>query len=209
MSIRTTDNLFVGGDIQYTGSLKPDLQRSSLAQESLALYPIPFEAWRVWDAFQTNLPGTAASDDLGVISGTFGSGSPSIQTSDQKNNGSATSQYARAIVSMPAEYDDAADVVLRFHCGALTTVASVSMVIDCEVHEMDLDATSSSDIVSTASQSCNNLVLSDKDFVVDASSLVRGDLLDVRVTLTIQDSGTGTVVKGIIGAAYLTCDIRG
>ena len=175
----------------------------------MALYPIPWTSWRVWDAYQTTLPGTAAADDLGLIGGTFGSGSPSIQTSDQKNNGSATSMYARAIVALPAEYDDAADVLIRFNAGALTTVASVSMGLEVEAHKLDLDATSSADICTQAALSINNLTLAEKDFSLTSTSLISGDQIDLRVTLTIQDSGTATACIGLLGAAYVACDIRG
>ena len=209
MTVRMTESLFVGGDLQYTGALLPALTRSSLEQESLALYPIPWTAWRVWDAYHTNLPGTSAADDLALIGGTFGSGAPSIQTSDQKNNGGATSQYARAVIPLPAEYDDAADVVLRFNAGALTTVASVAMTLDVEVHELDNDATSSSDICTQAALSINNLTLAEKDFALTTTSLISGDCLDVRLHISIHDSGTGTVVKGLVGNAYLACDIKG
>ena len=70
----------VPGNITYSGDLLPAPPRSALAQENNAVYPLQATDWRVWNAFHTVLPGTPASDDLGLIGGTFGTGVPSIQT---------------------------------------------------------------------------------------------------------------------------------
>jgi len=179
-----------------------------MVQEQLAVFPIPWTWWRVHDAVQTNL-GTAASDDLGLIGGTFGTGVPSIQTGDLKAAG-ATTRYARCTIPMPVEYDAAADVVLRFNAGMITTVSDTTSTIDVEAYLSDkAAAVDGADLITTSATTINSLTYANKDFTVTSSSLEAGDLLDVRVAIAINDGATGTAVIGAIGAAYLLCDIRG
>ena len=209
MSGRIDGDLLVTGNIRIGGDLQPDLARSNLVQESLAEFPIPFEAWRVHDAFGTNLPGTPLTDDLGLVGGTFGTGTPSIQTEDLKAAG-ATTSYARAVVRLPAEYDAGEDVVLRFRAGMLTTIADTTATLDVEAYKLDDEAgVDGSDLVTTAAQTINSLTAADKDFVVSASGLSPGDLLDVRIAVAINDGASATAVVGLVGSASLRCDIRG
>ena len=184
-----------------------DISRSKIAQTTLAPFFIPWTAFRVWDAYQTNLPGTPATDDLGLIGGTFATGSPSIQTEDLKAAG-ATTSYARFCVALPPEYDDGETVTLRIHAGMLTTVADTTATIDLEVYESDKEAGIGADICATAAASINSLTLADKDFTITPASLVSGDVLDCRIAIAINDGATGTAVKGIVGYAALLCDIR-
>ncbi len=201
-------DLFVQGDFRFTGSLTGGLARSQLQQDPLAVFPIPWTAWRVWNAYETNLPGTSASDDLGLYSGAFGSASPSIQTFDLKAAG-ASSLYARCMLWLPPNYDAGQTVTLRFHAGMLTTVADVSATVDAEVFKSNGETGIGSDLVTTAATSINSMALANKDFTVDPSGLSAGDVLDLRVKLAINDAATATAVKGIIGAAALLLDIKG
>lgn len=185
-----------------------DIARSKIGQDTLAKFVIPWEAFRVWDAYATNLPGTSATDDLGLIGGTFGTNSPTIQTSDLKAAG-ATTRYARFSVALPPEYDDGETVQLRVHCGAKTTVADTSMTIDVECYESDKEEGISADLCTTAATSCNSLTLADKDFTITPTSLASGDVLDIRLTMAVNDAASGTAVIGIIGSVELLCDIRG
>lgn len=208
-----TDTMFpyginVNGDIRYTGSFVTKIPRSDLVQDSLAAYAIPWGSWRVWNAYQTVLPGTSASDDLGLYGGTFASASPSIQTYDVKNAGAVT-LYARTMLWLPPEYDAAQTVTLRFYAGMLTTVASATATIDAECYKSDNAAGIGSDRVTTSATTINSLSLANKDFTVTSSGLSAGDILDLRVAIAINDSATATAVIGIIGAAYLLLDIRG
>jgi hypothetical protein len=201
--------LTVQGDLQVNGSFSKPITRSNLTQENLAVYPIPPQAWRVWDALQTNLPGTGASDDLAIIGGTFGAGVPSIQTGDLKNAG-ATTRYARAQVQLPPEYVAGETVTIRANAGMVTTVASASATIDFEVYKSDRGIlVSGIDLVVPSSQSINSLTFGDKDFNVTATTLGPGDILDIRMAIAVNDSATGTAVIGCAGSVELLCDIRG
>lgn len=188
--------------------LTPNRPRSELKQEQLASYAIPWTFWRIYNALHTNLPGTSAGSDLALIGGTFGTSSPSIQTSDLKAAGSTT-RYARALIQLPPEYDAGQTVIMRFRAGMLTTIADVAATLDCEVFEVNKEAGIGSDLCITAVQSINSVTLADKDFTITAAALLPGDLLDIRIALLVNDGATVTEVKGIIGFAELLCDIKG
>ena len=201
-------DISVPGVIYARGGIQPPLARSTLLQESLAVYKIPLTQFRVWDALQTNLPGTSATDDLGLIGGTFATASPSIQTSDLKTAG-ATTRYARIEIPLPVEYVAGETVVLRFHAGMITTVADTSATLDVQCYESDSEVGISADLCATAATTINSLVLADIDFTITATSLAPGDMLDVRIAVAVNDAGGGTAVIACIGAAALLADIKG
>ena len=180
--------------------------RRDIAQDDLKPFTIPWTAWRVWDALETNLPGTPATDDLGLIGGTFATASPSIQTGDLKAAG-ATSRYARAQVELPAEYEAGESVTLRFRAGMLTTVADTEAGIDVTAYKSDRE-TGITSVGNGVVTYINSLVFIDYDVTVTPATLSPGDLLDIRVKILVNDGGTGTAVIGCIGAAKLLCDIK-
>lgn len=185
-----------------------DIVRSKLAQDSNKVYPIDLTKLRVWDAFWTNLPGTAASDDLGLEGGTFATAPPMIKTSDLKAAG-ATTQFGRFQLILPAEYEDGETVTLRFSAGMETTVSDTTATIDVQAYESDRIGGISADLVTTGATTINSLTFADKDFAITASGLVAGEVLDCRVAIAINDAATGTAVVGSIGAVELVCDVRG
>lgn len=207
-SVVFPEDLFVQGNLRVGGNATRKWTRSELAQEALAVYPIPWTAWRVWNALHTNLPGTPATDDLGLVGGTFGTNTPSIRTEDLKNAG-ATNNYARCQLYLPPEYDTGETVVLRFHAGMITTVASATATLDVECYKSDGESGLGSDLCATSALDINSLTLADKDFTITATGLSPGDLLDIRIATAVNDSATGTAVIACIGAASLLLDIRG
>lgn len=184
------------------------IARSKLAQDALSKYVVPLHTLRVHDALATFLPTTSANDDLGLIPGTFGTSSPSIQTGDLKAAG-ATTRYGRFLFQLPPEYDNGESVSIRAHAGMLTTVSDGTATIDFECYASDKEVGVSADLVTTTATTINNLTLADKDFTVTAGSLVRGDWLDIRVAIAINDGSTPTAVIGCIGSLEVLLDIRG
>lgn len=201
-------DLIVAGTARITGGISPTLARTSvLAVTSQQPFNIPWESFRIHDdSTNAALPGTAATDDLALIPGTFGSASPTIQGVDF--GGTSTTAYARARVEMPWNYVDGNTVKFRFHAGMLTTVADDYARLDLEVYETDEEAGISADICATGVQSINSLTLADIDFTVTATNLAAGDLLDIRITVTGNDAGNLGVMIPVIGAAKLLCDVR-
>ena len=182
------------------------INRAYLTQDALAVYPVPFEAWYIWDS-GARLPNTSASDDLGFYPGTWASASPIIRTYDVKTL--TTTLYARASFALPPEYDAGETVTVRFHAGMITTVAGTSATIDLVLYETDGEAGIGSDLCSTAAQSINSLTFADKDFTITPTNLIAGDVLDFRVAIAVTDAATGTAVIGAIGKASFLLDIKG
>lgn len=183
------------------------VQRAKLEQRVLAKDNIPLTNCRVWDAVQTNLPGTAASDDLGLIVGTLGTDLPCIETGDLKNAG-ATTRYARLQIPVPYDYEAGETVTLRLVAGMKTTIASTTATIDAEVYRSAEDGTVGSDICATSATTINSLTEANKDFTITPTTLVAGDILDVRIAIAVNDTGTGTAVIGRLVAIKLLSDRR-
>lgn len=202
-------DVLVLGNLQYTGSLLPGVARSGLTQDTSQSYWLPWDGFRVWDAVATNLPATPASDDLGLIGGTWGTGVPSIQTGDLKAAGSTT-RYARCQFQLPPEYVTGTGLVLRLHAGMITTIAGTAATVDVEVYKSGKEfLVSGSDLCATAATSINSTTLADKDFAITGTGLVAGDQLDIRLAILVNDAATGTAVIGCIGSAEMLLTIRG
>lgn len=203
-------DLIVAGNIRLNGTLSPAVAKANiLALAELQTFPIPLTDFRVWDAMQTNLPGTPATDDLGLVGGTFGTATPSIRTEDLKALG-ATNKRARVLVQLPWEYVAGQSVTLRFKAGMITTVSDTTATLDCEAYKLqdDPDDAIGSDLVTTAATTINSLVFANIDFVVTPSGLSPGDILDVRVTIAVSDGASATAVIGGITSCKLLCDVR-
>lgn len=204
---RIVGDLEVVGDIKPTGNITPGPTRASLRQDNEAVYPIPMVDWRVHDALQTTLPGTSASDDLGLYGQTFGTSQPLIRTFDVKTL--STSLYARTQVRMPAEYVAGETVKIRLNSGMITTVADTSCTADVEAYRVGKDNSLGSDLCTTSATTMNSLTFAAKDFTITPASLSAGDVLDVRIRVTVVDSATATAVIGAFADVALVCDIKG
>ncbi len=203
-------DLVVAGDLRIGGAISPKISKANLlALAELQSFPIPLTDFRVWDAMQTLLPGTPSSDDLGLVGGTFGTATPSVRSEDLKAAG-ATNKRARFLVQIPWEYVAGESITLRFKAGMITTVAGTSATLDCEAYKLqdDPDDSIGSDLVSTAAQSMNSLTFASLDFAINAGSLSPGDILDVRVTVAVNDGASATAVIAGITSAKLLADVR-
>jgi hypothetical protein len=179
-----------------------------LKQDALAIFPIRMTGLRVWDAIHTNLPGTAAADDLALIGTTFGTTAPVVTAGDCKALG-ATSRYARFMVELPECYEAGETVTLSLSAGMVTTVASVSCTVDVECYKIDKITGIGSDLCTTSATTINSLVFAAKSFTITPSGLTAGDVLDVRLTIACNDAATGTAVTPTIAGIDLLCDIKG
>ena len=218
---RLESDLHVAGNLTANSMTIPDnavtnasviasaaIVRSKLAQTVLAEYPIELFLFRVWDAMQTNLPGTSAADALGLIGGTFGSASPLLQTYDVKAAGAVTLR-ARVTIPVPIEYDAGETLTIRVRGGMTTTIADTSATVDIEAYRFDEDGGVSADLCTTAAQSINSLTKADKDFVVTPTTFNPGDQIDIRVTIAVTDAATVGTVKATLSKLALLCDVRG
>lgn len=193
--------------MRFDLSLQSDaIPRSDLSQDAEMLQPLNLGNWRVFDALQTVLPGTAASDDLGIVGGTHGTNFPFISTGDVKAAG--CTRKARFVTSIRAEFVREGSLFIRARAGMVTTVADVSATIDFSVFKAGGAVVSGSDLVTTAAISINSLDWDDYDFAFNSAGLIESDELDILATIVVADSATATaVIAGF--RAFLGCTIRG
>lgn len=200
-------NLFCN-NLTVTGLILPGIPRTSINQTQLAVYPVPLTEFRIWDALQTPLTGTAGTDDLALVATTYGTNPPTIRTDDADST--TLTQRARVLVRLPAEYDAGQTVQFRVSAGMITNAADTSATLDIEAWEVDSDNTlGAADLYAGAALDINNTTFADKDFALTSTDLVAGDILDVRVTIAITDGATGAAVIGAFVKFNLLCDIRG
>lgn len=202
------DDVVVGGDLRLTGVVTPKKDRDEILSIEEKIATIQWASLRVFDAFQTTLPGTAATDDLALIGGGFGTGTPSVQSVDF--GGTTTTAYARLSIPLPANYVAGQSVKIRFH-GGMLVVADTSCTLDCECYLSNEEAgKTGSDLASAAvANNINSATFVDVDFTITASTLEPGDLLDVRFSVTGTDAGNAAPnITAVIGAIKLVYNGR-
>ena len=184
--------------------------RGKLVQEDLVVYGIPLYEGRVWDDLNALLPGTAATDDLAFIEGTWGTDAPTLQTSDAK--ATTVTQYARFMAPLPAEYVSGQTVQVQVVGGMITTVSDGTATVDLECYLGTAAGGVGSDLCTTAATTINALMSGTPTtvaFTITPGSLVPGDVLDMRFKVAITDSATATAVIGEISKIALLLDIKG
>lgn len=183
------------------------IPRSKLAQDTFAPYAIPLTDLRVHDNFTALLPQTAASDDLAIIETTFGTNAARLQTSDAKTT--SVTQRCRFNFPLPPEYDDGQSILIRVRGGMNTTISDGTATVDVECYAHDGDGAVGSDLCATNALTINVISKANKDFTITPTGLSPGDMLDVRVTIAITDTATGTAVIGEISDIQVMLDIKG
>ena len=169
------------------------IEASKLESRSSQRKPVALTSMRVWDAFHTVLPATSAADDLALITGTWGTDTPTLQTSDLKAAG-ATTRYAAFELEVPHDYQDGQAFQVRLRGGMVTTVADTSATVDLEVYKPDLDGAVGSDLCQTGNATINSLTKANVDFTVLATGIDPGDKLLCRIAVAVNDAATGTAV---------------
>mgnify|MGYP003647625744 FL=1 len=203
------DSLRLSGTLTIPdGGVSSQTRATILKQESDAIFPIDLTTLRVHDAYHTNLPGTAATDDLALVGGTFGTAPPVVSAGDLKAAG-ATTRYARFQMVLPECYDAGETVTLSVYAGIVTTIADVSCTLDVECYKLDKITGIGSDLCATAATTINSLVLAAIPFTITPSGLVAGDTFDVRIAIACNDAATVTAVTPTVSAIDLLADIKG
>lgn len=183
------------------------LARSAIVQQDLVPYPIDLTSLRVWNARHTNLPGTAADDDMALVTGTFGTHAPTLQGVDF--GGTTTDEKGAFSFQLPPEYVAGQTITLRVRGAMLTTVSDGTATVDAEVHKRDRDGAVGADLCATAAQSINSLTPADKDFTITPTGLAPGDTLEVRLSFGGSDTGNAGVMIPEISAVEMLLDIKG
>jgi len=180
------------------------LSRTNFVQEAAVAHIIPLTHLRVWDALQTILPAAGANDDLGLLTNTYLTTAPTVESGDSK--AATTSRYARFQFAVPEHYVAGQAITLRLNAGMKTTISDTSAAIDAFVVRT---AAPTVDICATAAQSINSLTAANKDFTITPTDVVVGDILDVRVLISIVDGATATAVIGQLNSISLLMATKG
>lgn len=204
-TLQTLDTLLLDADGIAVVDSNGQLKQTATSTTTVAIPILPTQ-WRVHDAVATNLPATAASDDLAVINGTDGTSFPVVQSLDFKNT--TTTAYARAYLALPPNYVAGSAITIRIVGGMVTTVASSACTVDLTVYSNDGDATGSADLCETSAQSINSLTFGNKDFTVTPTGLVAGQLLNLRMVIAGTDSATATAVLGTVATVELRTTVN-
>ncbi len=168
-----------------------NFQPYSPFSNALRSYTVPLTSLRVWDAIQTNLPGTAASDDLALIGGTYLTSAPTVKTLDFVNTN--TLAYARFQFPVPVTYVAGQPITLVMNV-ICTGSPSVEGTVDAFVVR---PVAPTVDICATAAQNYS-ISAADYTFTITPTDVVAGELLDVRVKLTgTDDTNVGNWITTI------------
>ncbi len=120
----------------------------------------------------------------------------------------ATTRYAGVSIEIPSDYEAGETIILRLIAGMKTATADTTATIDAQVYRNAEDGTVGGDICATAAQTINSLTAAAKDFVITATSINPGDILDVRIAIAVNDAAGGSAVIGRIVAIKLLTDRR-
>ena len=212
-TINSSEQLIVRGTLDVSpGTLTAkagQIPRSYLTQDADVAIGVPVTDLRKTSDLAAVLPNAASGSDLGIYNGGtgFGTDAPVVRTSDAK--ATTVTQYARFQWVVGSEFDVGETLQVRVNAGMNTTVANGTATVDVEAYVIDEDGTVGSDICATAAKDINLLTKANKDFTLTSSTVAKGDVLDIRVTVAITDSATATAVIGEIGSIRMLRDIRG
>ncbi len=160
--------------------------------------------------FTVLLAPKGSPDDLQYVSGTYGSVVPYVGTPDLKAAGAST-RYARCLITIPHDFEGYPEsLTIRCVAGMKTTIADVTATIDVEAWRVDGDGTyGAADLVSTVGPvTMNSVTAANKDFVLLTSTLAAGDVIDVRITIAVNDAATVGAVIGALWQLELLADLR-
>ncbi len=182
-----------------------ELRRSDLLIEENQFYWIKPYEWRVFDALQTVLPTTAASDDLGFYPGTLGTDFPTIMG---LTAGSALQQKARALIDLPPEYV-AADNVKLYAFASMQAAANNTATIDFNCYSSDGDMTVTQVHTAGSAKTINSTSWAAVEFELTVGGLSPGSILDIEMIVDIDDSTAVANKIARILVAGIKADIRG
>ena len=206
-----TGDQVVNGNITCTGrvSSQTGIQRSSLEMDPSVTFGLPLHDWRVWDNEGTLLPSTVGSaDDLGLVTGTFGTNFSYLSTQDLNGAGAIT-ERARIQFTIPFGYELGANFYIAVYAGMLTSAASVSATLDFEAFWQTIGsrAVDGGDIVLDAAKTINSTVLGGYNWLCSGVNGNEARQLDIRMTLA-ANSVTASAHHAIVARTYLLLPYR-
>ena len=208
------ETLTVLGTVDMTNGIlvlaNSQIDRKALETDALDPVGISLTELHIWNDLASFLPSPSGADDLGIVMGTWGTDAPTVQTKDMVNNDAVQTQYCRFRVVLGQEYVAAGGVKLRIRAGMITTISDVPYaMLDVECYADDGDGGVSADLCTTAAQSINSLTKANKEFVITATTLAPGSVLDFRIAIAVRDNEDTGAVIAEISAISLLRDCRG
>lgn len=202
-------DLRVTGGVTVVGTLSGNLPRASLIQDITQPYELKLVDFRVWDAIQTSLPGTASADDIGIGTGTIGTALPYLRSPELNGGAGNGTYYARITFMLPPEYVTGQTITFRFTAGMLLAVAATTATVDVQGYlSADTTLVTGVDLVTTSAQSCNSVTFANYDFTVTPTLLAAGNTLDFRIAMAAT-SATATSHFLAIASVKLLLGIKG
>jgi hypothetical protein len=167
------------------------------------IYRIKFSDCRVHDALGTVLPNTPASDDFGVTTNTFGTAGTFLETPDLKTLG-GQSCYFRFHFTLPPHFDPEGTSTfnIKTRTSAVADVSSMLTVVGYEIS----GGQGVGERIAADPTDINASTPATNSFPLITTSLVGGDILDVRVLAAVDDgSGASPVVVRVYDMYFSLC----
>jgi hypothetical protein len=196
------DGTIVNADIDTAAAIA----RSKLAEDALQVYGIPI----------VRIVGVAgAALTAAETAGTFDT---TIGTNTMLANGEVTDNETEVSVAyfqfvLPPEYVAAGDITIRMPSALIATGSPTNngSTLDIAVYEQSDAGAVGSDLSGGGAATYAALdTWYNKDFVITATDLVAGDVLNIKITSSVIDSeaGAGTIVLNLAPPKVLI-DIKG
>lgn len=170
------------GDSAALIALQADVQKTYTVA-------IPLTDFRVHDAFQTVLPGTAATDDLGIKTATIGTNFSNLNAAA---SAASVVQEGVALVTVPPNYQAGSSLSLSIPW-TRSNAAEVAATLDVKVFRA---AAPTVDLYAGAAVDVNAAASGTAAFALTSTALVPGEQLLVNLIATLDDTaGSGAAVE--------------
>ena len=178
--------------------------RTNITQDNAAAYTIPLTDLRTWDNMAVNIPATAGTDDLALVTGTAGAAAPQVEGADY--GGTTEAKYTSFMFKLPIEYVAGQAITLRVKA-LMKVISDTTAILDAQVYRQ---AAPTVDICATAQQSINSATAANKDFTITPTDCVPGDLLRVVLAVSGSDSGNAAPnITAVIQAIQMLLSVKG
>lgn len=167
---------------------------SSTTGQASLLFPLSMEGWHVWDAMEKNIGVTAlTADDLILTTGTYGTSEPTLNTSTA--TALDVSQYARRQFAVPENYVAGGAITVTVKAACVTHIADTTGTLMVAAYRraaptVNVVSTGGADVAGTAGTTPTDFV-----FSFTTTNVVAGDILDIRLATTINDSTTAGTIQ--------------
>lgn len=178
-----------------------ELKRADFTEDALQIYGIPLYTIRAADMGDMGLSETAGDHYLELSANVI-----TLVGESSLNETEASVSYFQFVI--PPEYVAAGDVKIRIKHKVTGTGTLGTCTVDVEAYEQDGNGAVGSDICSTAAATTSG-TWATTDFVLTATNLVAGDILNVKITSSIQETGNSNPLEATLDGIAVLLDIKG